>query len=183
MNIHFSRHLAGLCKPDPMKSPVRILGAAVVALVAPALVTLPAAADSRIIAKVETLLGSDTRLTLSLGSGYDEYRRGDYRRDLNQFGQTSREVRDLRRGAVKACRRAVRLEARHLGYDDVDIDDDQRVHQFGPRGFFVIFDEVEFEGRRRDVETRVSCEVRRGEVVSIEGIPYPERSKPPRRDW
>ena len=85
--------------------------------------------------------------------------------------------------AVKACRRAVRHEARRLGYDDVDIDDDQRVHQFGPRGFFVTFEEVGFEGRRRDVETRVSCEIRRGGVVSIEGIPYPYRSKPSRRDW
>lgn len=166
-----------------MKSPVRILGAAVVALAAPALVTLPAAAETRSIARVETRLGSDARLTLSIGSGHDEYRRGDYRRDLNQFGQTSREVRGMRRDAVKACRRAVRHEARRLGYDDVDIDDDQRVHQFGPRGFFVTFEEVGFEGRRRDVETRVSCEIRRGRVVSIEGIPYPYRSKPSRRDW
>ncbi len=166
-----------------MMKPIKSLGVAVVALAAPALFILPAAADTRSVAKVETLLGSDTRLTLSIGSGYDDHRRGDYRRGLNQYGQTDREVRQLSRDAVQACRQAVRYEARQLGYREVDIDDDQRVRQIGPRGFFVTLDEVEFEGRRRDVETRVSCEIRRGSVVSVEGIPRPHKGKPPRYGW
>lgn len=165
---------------------IRTLGAAVVAFAAPALFTLPAAADvgRAPIAKVETLLGGDTRVTLAIGSGYDDRRYGsDYRRGLNQYGQTDREVRELSRDAVQSCRQAVRYEARQLGFRDVYIDDDQRVRQIGPRGFFVTFNEVEFEGRRREVETRISCEIRRGSVVSLEGIPRPHKGKPPRRGW
>ena len=184
MNAHFSPGLAGVCKSAPMMNPIKSLGAAVVALAAPALFTLPAAADTRSVAKIETLLGSDTTLTLAIGSGYDDYHRGSgYRRGLNQYGQTDWEVRELSRDAVQACRQAVRYEARQLGYRDVDIDDDERVRQIGPRGFFVTLDEVEFEGRRRDVETRVSCEIRRGSVVSVEGIPYPYKGKGYGRGW
>jgi hypothetical protein len=169
-----------------MMKPIKSLGAAVVALAAPALFTLPAAADTRSVAKIETRISDSTTLTLALGSaGYDQHRRGgDYRRGLNQYGQTDREVRELSRDAVQACRQAVRYEARQLGYREVDIDDDQRVRQIGPRGFFVTLDEVEFEGRRRDVETRVSCEIRRGSVVRVEGIPRPHKGKgPPPRRW
>ena len=184
MNGRFSPGLAGVCKSAPMMKPIKSLGAAVVALAAPALFTLPAAADTRSVAKIETLLGSDTTLTLAIGSGYDDYHRGSgYRRGLNQYGQTDWEVRELSRDAVQACRQAVRYEARQLGYREVDIDDDERVRQIGPRGFFVTLDEVEFEGRRRDVETRVSCEIRRGNVVSVEGIPRPYKGKPPRYGW
>lgn len=167
-----------------MMKPIKSLGAAVVALAAPALFTLPAAADTRSVAKIETLLGSDTTLTLAIVSGYDDRRGGaGYRRGLNQYGQADWEVRELSRHAVKACRKGVRYEARQLGYRDVDIDDDQRVRQIGPRSFFVTLDEIEFEGRRRDLETRVSCEIRRGSVVSIEGIPHPYKGKPPSYGW
>jgi hypothetical protein len=184
MNAPFSPVLAAVCKSASMMKPIKSLGAAVVALAAPALFTLPAAADARSVAKIETLLGSDTRLTPSIGSGYDDYHRGGgYRRGLNLYGQTDWEVRELSRDAVKACRQAVRYEARQLGYRDVDIDDDQRVRQIGPRGFFVTFGEVEFEGRRRGVETRVSCEIRRGSVISVEGIPYPYKGKDYGRGW
>jgi hypothetical protein len=163
--------------------PIKSLGAVVVAFAAPALFTLPAAADTRSVARIETLLGSDTTLTLAIGSGYDDHRGAGYRRGLNQHGQTDWEVRELSRDAVQACRQAVRYEARQLGYRDVDIDDDQRVRQIGPRGFFVTLDEVEFEDRRRDIETRVSCEIRRGNVVSVEGIPRLYKGKPPRYGW
>ncbi len=172
-----------------MMKPIRTLGAAVVALAVPALLTAPAAADPRgAVAKVETRISDSTSLTLALGSsGYEAaYRpRGhDYRRGLNQYGQTDREVRDLSRDAVQACRQAVRYEARQLGYREVNIDDDKRVRQIGPRGFFVTFREVELENRRRDIEARVSCEVRKGRVTSVEGIPWPHRSKgPPPRHW
>jgi len=190
MNAPFSPGLAGLCKPDPMMKPIRSLGAAVVALAAPALFTLPAAADTRgAVARVETRISDNTTLTLAVGSsGYDSHRRddyrgGDYRRGLNQWGQTGREVRALTRDAADACRQAVRHEARHLGYRDIDFDDGQRIRQIGRYGFFVNLDEVEFEGRRRDIETRVTCEVRRGEVVSVEGIPRPHKGKAYRRGW
>lgn len=167
-----------------MMKPIRTLGAAVVALAAPALITLPATADTGALAKIETQIGSGARLTLAIGSsGYDSHRPNDYRRGLNQYGQTDREVRELSRDARQACRQAVRTEARYLGYRDVDFDDDQRVRQVGPRGFIVSFDEVEFEGRRADRETRVTCEIRRGDVVSVAGIPRPHKGKPPRRGW
>ncbi len=173
-----------------MMKPIRTLGAAVVALAAPVLLAAPAAADPLgAVAKVETRISDNTTLTLALGSSSYEaaYRpRGqDYRRGLNQYGQTDREVRDLTRDAVQACRQAVRYEARQLGYRQVDIDDDQRVRQIGPRGFFVTFHEVEFESRRRDIEARVSCEVRQGRVVHVEGIPRPHKGKgpPPGRRW
>jgi hypothetical protein len=167
-----------------MMNPIQTLGAAVVALAAPALITLPAAADTRgSLARVETQLGSGTTLTLAIGSsGYDSYRpRGsDYRRGFNFYGQTDREVRDLTRDAIRACRQAIRQEARYLGYRDVDFDDDRDdryVRQVARYGFIVDFDEVEFEGRKRDRESRVSCEVRRGDVVSLAGIPRFHKGK------
>ena len=184
MNAPFRPGLAGVCKSAPMMKPIKSLGAAVAALAAPAFFTLPAAADTRTVARVETLPGSDTKLTLSIGSVYDDdRRRGGYRPGLNQYGQTEWEVRELSRDAVKACRQAVRYETRQLGYRNVEIDDDLYVGQIGPRGFFVTLDEVRFEGRRRDVETRVSCEIRRSSVISVEGIPYPYRGKVYGRGW
>jgi hypothetical protein len=60
----------------PMMKPIKFLGAAVVAVAAPALFTRPAAADIRSVARVKTLLGSDTKLTFSIGSGYDDCHRG-----------------------------------------------------------------------------------------------------------
>lgn len=168
-----------------MMNPIRTFGAAVVALAAPALVTLPAsAAPLRSVAQVETRISDNATLTLSIGaSGYDTYRGGDYRRGFNQYGQTGREVRELTRDALQACRQAIRQEAHYMGYRDIDFDDDQRVRQIGPYGFFVNFDEVEFEGRGWDHETRVTCEVRRGDVVSVSGIPRPHKGKAYRRDW
>jgi len=170
-----------------MMKPIRTLGAAVVALAAPALLTLPAAADTRSIAKIETRLGDSTLLTLAIGSsGYDSYRRDayDWRRGLNHWGQTEREARALHREAVQACAQAVRYEARQLGYHDVDIDDDRRTRQVSRQGFVVHFDDVEFEGRRRDAETWITCEVRQGRVIDIDGLPRPAKGKPSRgRGW
>lgn len=140
-------------------------------------------------AQIETRISDNTTLTLAFGSSsYDTsyHPRGqDYRRGRNHYGQTDREVRELTRDAVQACRQAVRYEARQLGYREVDFDDDKRVRQIGPRGFFVTFHEVEFESRRRDIETRVSCEVRHGRVTSLEGIPRPHKGRgpPPGRRW
>ncbi|WP_291203400.1 hypothetical protein [Hyphomonas sp.] len=168
-----------------MMKPIRILGAAVAALAAPALLTLPAVADTRSLATIETRLGDSTTLTLALGSGgYDPYRsRGWDYRHLNYWGQTEREANALRREAVQACAQAVRYESRLLGYYDVDIDDDRRTEQVSRQGFVVHFDDVEFEGRRHNVETWVTCEVRKGRVTEIDGLPRPVKGKPPRRGW
>lgn len=171
-----------------MMNRIKSLGAAVAAFAAPVLLAAPAAADTRSVAKIETRLGNDTTLTLALGAGgYDDHRRGDYgydyRRGLNQFGQTEREVRELSRDAKQACREAVRYEAHNLGYYDVDFDDDEYVRQISRRGFLVNFDDVEFEGYRYDRETRITCEVRRGDVIAVEGIPRPHRGKSYRRGW
>lgn len=121
--------------------PIRSIGAAVVALAAPGLFTLPAAASTRSVARVETLLGSDTKLTLAIGSGYDDYHR------------------------------------------DVEIDHDVYIRQVGPRGFFVTLGEGDFEGRRRDMETRVLCQIGRGSVITFEGIPHPSKSQRYGRGW
>ncbi|MFN4226299.1 MAG: hypothetical protein ACK4HR_08260 [Hyphomonas sp.] len=169
-----------------MKKPVRTLGAAVAALAAPALLALPATAGTRgAIASLETRLGHDTTLTLSVGtSGYDP-RYGPYDRyGLNPWGQSDREVRALRRDAEAACRQAIRYEARQAGFRDVDIDDDIRFRQTGPYGFLLNFREVEFESRHRDIETRVTCETRGGYVVSLSGLPArPHPGKGHGRRW
>lgn len=184
MNARFRPGLGLSCFSAAMMKPIKTLGAAVVALAAPALFTLPAAADTRgAVAQVETRLGNDTTLTLAIGStSHDRYGR-DYRRGLNEWGQTDWEVRELRRDAEQVCRRAIRQEARYLGYSDVDFDDDLRIRQVGARGFFVTFHEVEFESRKRDVETRISCEIRRGDVVAIDGLPRPVKGKGNGHRW
>lgn len=169
-----------------MMNPIRTFGAAVVALAAPALLAAPAAAQIGSVAKVETRLSDSTTLTLAIGSsGYDSYRRDvyDWRRGLNRWGQTEREARALHREAVQACAQAVRYESRQLGYRDVDIDDDRRTRQVSRFGFEVHFDDVEFESRRRDIQTWVSCTVYQGRVTAIDGLPRPVKGHPPRRGW
>ena len=152
---------------------------AAAAFAVPALFAAPAAADPvrGAIVQLEHKLGADTSLTLQVGHD-NRYQRDhrdnrDYRRGyrLNQWGQSERDVRGLRRDAVQACRRAVAHDAYRIGYRDVDFDDDRRVRQTGPYDFRVRLDDVEFEARRRDRESDVTCSVRRGYVVNIEGIP------------
>lgn len=180
MNARFSAGLAAAWLSAVMMKPIRTFGVAVVAFAAPALFALPAAADGprgETIARIETpLLGA--HITLSTSSRHEPYRGHRYS-GRNQWGQSDREVRELSRSAVQSCRAAIRAEGRRAGFREVDIDDDRRVRQIGPQGFLVTFDEVEFERGRRDIETRVTCEVRRGRVVSLAGIPA---SHPPRHD-
>jgi hypothetical protein len=148
---------------------------AAAAFAAPALFAAPAAAPVRgAIVQVNHQRGANTSLTVQVGHTDDRYRRND-RRDyrVNQWGQTQWEVRALRQDAVQACRRAVAKQAYRIGYRDVDFDDDRRVHQIGPNGFRVLLDDVEFDarGRGRDRERDVTCTIRRGDVVEIEGLP------------
>jgi len=143
---------------------------AAAAFAVPALFAAPAAADPvrGAIVQLEQKLGTNTSLTLQVGHNSRDYRRGY---QLNQWGQSQRVVSGLRQDALQACRRAVAKQAYHIGYRDVDFDDDRRVRQTGAHDFRVVLDDVEFEARRRDRERDVTCTIRRGHVVNIQGIP------------
>lgn len=146
---------------------------AAAAFAVPALFAAPAGADPvrGAIVQLEQKLGANTSLVVQVGQNdrYGRHDRRDYR--VNQWGQSQREVRGLRRDAVQACRRVVAEQAYRIGYRDVDFDNDRRVRQIGPYGFRVMLDDVEFESRRRERERDITCTVRRGEVVDIHGLP------------
>lgn len=167
-----------------MKTAITPVRAFAVALAAPMLLAAPAAAQTveRTITRIETPLPG---VSIQLSSSYNA--RDDFRgpswNGLNEWRQSEREVRALRRDAIQACRAAVRQEGRRLGYRKVDIDDDLRVRQLGPTSSQVRFDEVEFEHRRRDVERRVTCETQRGRVTGLSGLPRPVSAGPPGRRW
>ena len=120
-------------------------------------------------------------LSLSVGDasfyvsvGHDNWRgRNGRSYRSNQWGQRPWEVRQLKRDALQRCAGAIQRQGYRAGFRDVDIDDDFRIRQLGPRGFRIRFDDVEFEGRRREFERDVSCTVRRGNVVDISGLPQP----------
>ena len=152
---------------------------AALALAAIPLTAVPAFADAPG-RNVQAKLGG---LSLDLGDasfyvsvGHDSWRgrNGRYYRS-NQWGQSPREVRQLRRDALNRCAAAIQRQGYRTGFRDVDIDDDVRIRQNGPRNFQVRFDDVEFEGRRREFERDVSCTVRHGNVVQISGLPQPGR--------
>ena len=106
---------------------------------------------------------------LSVRIGHRGHARHPYR--VNQWGQSWKQERQLRRHAVRACRAAISRSARRAGYHDVDFEDDRRIRQIGPYGFRIRFEDVEFESRRRERERDVTCIVRRGQVARLEGIP------------
>ena len=152
--------------------------AAALALAAPLLFAAPALADhgpssNRVTGGVTVQTGNGS---LYLGIGDNGYRSYGYNTG-RQYGYDGYrghrgEYRQNKRRAIRACRQAIRSEAHHLGFRDVDFDDGRYAEQIGPRGFRVTFNEVEFEGRRRDVERPVTCIVRRGDQVrEIYGIP------------
>lgn len=149
----------------------RILNVRVVAaaLAASALVTAPAAADpaTGISARLDIQPVRDSRLLVSVAH------RGHTVRGLNAWGQTRREADRLRRAALQQCRAEIGRIARRNGFRDVDFDDDRRIRQTGPHEFRILFDEVEFERRRREIERDVTCVVRRGNVVRLDGVPQP----------
>lgn len=148
--------------------------AAIPLTAAPALADAPAHTSAVATSGVSLALG-DASLYVSIG--HDEWRgRRDGRRyRTNQWGQRPWEVRQLRRDARQRCAGAVQRQGYRIGFRDVDIDDDIRVRQIGPQGFRVRFDDVEFEGRRREFERDVTCTVRRGRVVELSGVPRPGR--------
>lgn len=154
---------------------------AAAAFAVPVLFAAPAGADPvrGAIVQLEQKFGTNTSRVVQVCQDdrpgrNDRYARSDHRNDrMNRWGQSEREVRSLRRDAVQACRREVVRQAYRIGYREVDFDDDRRVGQIGPYGFRVLLDDVEFEGRRRDRESDVTCTVQRGHVVEIYGLPAP----------
>ncbi len=152
--------------------------AAALALAAPLLFTAPALADhgntSKTVSGAISIQTENGGLYLNIGDR--GYRSIGYRTNRHYgYGDRyygHRELRQMKRRAIRACRRAIRAEADYLGFRDVDFDDGRYAEQIGPRGFRVTFNEVEFEGRRRDLERPVTCIVRRGDQVrEIYGIP------------
>lgn len=152
--------------------------AAALALAAPLLFTAPALADpgnsSKSVRGSISIQTDNGALHLNLGDrGYRSY--GYDTRRYRSYGDRyigRRDLRRMKRQAIRACRRAIRDEAHHLGFHDVDFDDGRYAERIGPRGFRVTFNEVEFETRRREFERPVTCIVRRGDQVrEIYGIP------------
>ena len=153
---------------------------AALALAAPLLFTVPALADHGQSGKhVKGSLAVQTgngALYLNIGDrgygsiGYSPNRR--YSQNGDRYYRN--DNRQLKRRAIQACRRAIRDEAHYIGFRDVDFERGRYAEQIGPRGFRVTFNEVEFEGRRRDFDRSVTCIVRGGDQVrDIRGIPVP----------
>ena len=157
-------------------------GVAAVALAASAAFALPAAADAPAArATVATKIGSNTSLVIQVGDSRARDSRYGYRSRyrLNQWGQTPQQVQRLSREAVQACRREIeRLDSgRRSSFRDVDVESRGQARQIGRQGFDVFFRNVEFEGRHRGTTRPVSCEVRQGRVVDIDGIPMERWNK------
>ena len=151
---------------------------AALALAAIPLTTAPALADAP--ARTQTALSGvslslgDASFYVSIGNDRWRGRNGrQYRR--GQYGQSPWEVRQLRQDAMQRCAGAIQRQGYRAGFRDVDIDDDLRVRQTGYRDFVIRFDDVEFEGRRRDRESDVTCVVRDYTVVSLSGLPQAGR--------
>lgn len=116
----------------------------------------------------------DASFYISVGG--DRWRGRDGRYYTNdRYGQRPWETRQLRRDAVRQCAAAIQRQGYRAGFRDVDIDNDLRVSQTARNAFRVRFDDVEFEGRRREVYRDVTCTVRRGSVVELAGLPEPGR--------
>ena len=155
-------------------------GVAAVALAASALIALPAAADSpQFKAGVSTQIGDMSTLFITVGHGGDDYRPAAYSYRSPARGYRQDRSDRYSRDAIRACRKGIKQEARRIGFRDVDFDSRAWAQPFGRHGYTVRFREVEFEGRRHDIERSVSCTVRRGYVTEIDGLP--RRGGGPRR--
>jgi len=154
---------------------------AAVAFAASALIAAPAIADP---SHKRANTGSSASVHLNLGNGLAvsyasgdlalRHHHGSYSNrgyHTGQYGYRN-QTKQLRKQAIRACRQAVRQEARYLGFDRAKFEEVERVRQVGPRGF-IVRAEFEFEGRRRDFDRDVTCEVRRGHVVDINNLPRP----------
>ena len=160
---------------------VMTYGAAAVALAASSLLAPPAAADSPPVrAAIGTSIGDNSTLFIEVGHRGDDYRPAAYSYRGAERGYAPNYRDRMSREAIRACRQGIKWEAHRLGFRDVDFDSRAWAQPFGRGGYTVRFREVEFEGRRHDFETGVSCTVRHGRVTDIQGIPH--RGGGPRSD-
>lgn len=153
--------------------------AAALALAAPLLFAAPALADNgysgkRVTGSISVQTGNGALQFNVDNRGYGTVGYSTNRRyGHNGHYGNQRANRQMKRQAIRACRRAIQDEAHYRGFRDVDFDDGRYAEQIGPQGFRVTFNEVEFETRRRDIERPVTCIVRRGDQVrDIRGIPH-----------
>ncbi|MEQ9317402.1 MAG: hypothetical protein RLN72_16245 [Henriciella sp.] len=150
---------------------------AALALAATPLTALPALADApasrtAIAAPALSLAVGDASLYISVG--HDRWRGRDGRYyGRSSYGQSPWETRQLRRSAMQTCAAAIEHQGYRTGYRDVEIDDDAHVRQTGRNSFIIHFHEVEFEGRRRELETDITCTTSYGRVTGLSGIPQP----------
>lgn len=83
--------------------------------------------------------------------------------------------RKQKRQAAKLCRHAISSQAHEIGFRDVDFDDGFYVERTRRGGLRVTFNEVEFEGFRREFEQQMRCVVKHGTVRWIDELPQPRR--------
>lgn len=150
---------------------------AALAFAALPLTALPALADEAPYRTQTAVSGfslsvADSSFYVSVGNNRYRGRDGRYYNN-DRYGQRPWETRQLRREAVRMCAAAIQRQGYRAGFRDVDIDNDLRVNQIGPKGFRVLFDDVEFEGRRREFYRDVNCTVRQGRIANISGLPTP----------
>ena len=160
--------------------------AAAVAFAASALFAAPALADPvkkshkanqterHASAAVQFDIGDGLSVTLAndnwgLASHNGHYGYGYGNNRYNGYNNRQR-LKKLRRRAIRSCSEAVKYAAHQRGFRRVYLEDVERVKQIGPQGF-LIRAEFEFEGRRRDFDREITCEVRRGRVVDIDNLP------------
>ena len=127
-----------------------------------------------------TRVGDTSSLFIEVGHGGSDYRPAAYSYRGAMRGYVPNAADRMSREAIRACRAGIRQEARRLGYRDVDFDSRAWAQPLRGGGFTVRFREVEFEGRRHDIEARISCTVRHGRIVDVDGIP--RRTGAPRHD-
>ena len=152
---------------------------AALALAALPLTAAPAFADEAPHRDATAISGAllsvaDASFYISVGNDRWRGRAGRYYSN-DRYGQRPWKTRQLRRDAVRQCAGVIQRQGYRAGFRDVDIDNDLRVRQIGPRGFVVRFNDVEFEGRRREFYPDVRCTVRRGNVTELAGLPEPGR--------
>ena len=123
-------------------------------------------------ATIATRIGSTSALFIQVGLDGHDYRPATYGPRAPAGPYRLNENERLSRDAIQACRAGIEGAARRLGYRDVDFDSRAWAQAIGPAGYTVRFREVEFEGRRHDMERSVSCTVRQGRVTDIDGLPH-----------
>ncbi len=171
-----------------MMNRIMSLRVAAVALAAPALFALPAAAQNAYRADPykahdagkSSHAHDDRDMRHARHGGRDDPYR-DARKpgrydDPYRHGYAGHE-RARQRDALRQCHTAIKRKAHYLGYRDVDFERDYEVNRVGRAGFNVLLRGVEVEDRYRQVAGDVYCTIRRGEVVDIDVRTYPARGR------